>query len=119
MIKPTTTEKIQLIAVLRVLNLTLDDIVDILHLGKSTIVEAEKWLRDEDYQTVTEVLNDAILKATVERELPNLLEGEPKILVKAGFVKQATILVHYGRKIPEANLEEKLIQHQNNLAQAA
>lgn len=119
--KPTDPEKIQLIAVLRVLDLNQDEIASMLHLSKLAVVETEKWLRIEDFEKVWDILDDEVLKLTVVRELPSLKEEEvlDSILVKAPLVSRATILAHYGRKIPEEDLEENLKKHKEDLVVVA
>lgn len=116
---PTDSENIQLVAVLRVLRLSLDAVASILHLGKSTIVETEKWIKTEDLQAVRDILDDKVLKATVQRDLVSLEEVDRNILVRALQVDRATILVHYGREISEEDSEEELKRHKEDLAQAA
>lgn len=117
--QPTRPEKIQLIAVLRVLGISQEEVAEILHVAKPIVVKTERWLRTEDYQIVRNILDDKVLKATIDRELPDLLEGRPKLLIKARHVDQATVLVHYGRKAPEDDLEENLKRHKEDLTKAA
>jgi len=92
-----------------------------LHLGKSAVVETEKWLRTEDFQAVWDILDDNVLKVTIVRELPSLKEEEviDTILVKAPLVDRGAILVHYDRQVSEENLEEKLKRHKEDLARVA
>jgi len=117
--QPTDPEKIQLVAVLRVLGKSQDEVASILHLGKVAVVDIEKWIRTEDSQKVWDILDDEVLKVTVVRDLPSLEEVDPKILVKALQVDRVAILVHYGRKVPEENLEENLKRHKEDLAETA
>ena len=116
---PTDSENIQLVAVLRVLGLSLDAVASILHLGKSTIVETEKWIKTEDLQAVRDILDDKVLKATVQRDLVSLEEVDRNILVRALQIDRATILVHYGREILEEDSEEELKRHKEDLAEVA
>jgi hypothetical protein len=116
--KPTDPEKIQLIAVLHVLGSSLDTVASTLHLGKPTVMETEKWIRTGDYKTVWDIFDDKVIEVTVGRDLPSL-ESDPDILVRAGQVDRAAILLHYGRKVSEEDLEEKLRQHKNDLAECA
>jgi len=113
--QPTDPENIQLIAVLRVVGLSQDDMASVLHLAKVTIVKTEKWLRTVDFEKVWDILDDNVLKATVVRELPSFEEVDNSILVKAPQVDRASILAHYGRKAPEKDSEEDTKRHRDDL----
>ena len=117
--KPATTEIIQLIAVLRVLHLSQDAVSSTLKIRKEIVGKTEAWLREEDIQSVSNILNNEVLKTTIVRELSSYEEVDRNILVKATDVRSSAVLLHYGRRVPEDNLEEKLRQHKNDLAKAA
>jgi hypothetical protein len=96
-------ENIQLIAVMRVLGLSQDDIAIAIHISKTTIVQAEEWLRNEDIGILYEVLNDQALKTTVVRDLAAFEEIEHALLVRAGQITRDAVLMHYGRIQESAN----------------
>lgn len=104
---PAEREKVQLIAVLRVLDWTQDAVASGLHIGKIMVVRTEEWLRKGDLAVVCDTLNDQAVKQTVGRELHLLEEMDNSVLVRAVQVTRDGILLHYGRKVPE-NADAKL-----------
>lgn len=117
--QPAETETIQLIAVLGVLDKSQDTVSSILKIRKETVGKVEKWLRVEDVQTVSSILSDEVLKTTIIRDLPAFEQVSRDIMVRACLVDRAAILLHYKGTVPDENLEEKLRQHQNELAEQA
>jgi len=106
--KPTDDGLIQLIAVLRVLRCSQDEVAGLLHLSKGTVVSTERWLEQEDLNEVRKVLGDEALLSVVARELPILQIDTDKenLLVRAGHVDSDDILRHY-REDWQPRLAEK------------
>jgi hypothetical protein len=95
--KPVAIEKIQIIAVMRVLDCSQDAVRSILGIRSEKVVMTEEWLRNEDIRVVYNVLEDQALKSTVMRELSAFEEIDHTLLVRAGQVTCDAILRHYGR----------------------
>jgi len=102
MLTPTEIEKIVLIAVLRVLNLSQDAVASDIHIAKRTIVETEEWIRKTPLKDLEAIFNDNAIKNTVGRELPPLEELAPDVLIRAGQVTGDEILRHYREDYREA-----------------
>jgi hypothetical protein len=99
MMKPADNEKIQLIAILRLLDCSFDSVASILHVSQTTIKDTESWLQKENLETVCNIIDTRALRATAGRELPFYEELDKAILMKAGHVTQEDILRHYNRNV--------------------
>lgn len=98
--KPADNEQIQLVATLRALNCSQDEVASALHIAKKRVGEIEDWIKAEPLKSVEAIFDDQALKRVVGRELPVLEEVEPKVLVKAGQVTADDILRHYRNDYP-------------------
>lgn len=93
--KPGDNEEIQLVAVLRFLGCSWDNVANALHIAKRRVGDIEDWIKAERLESVEAIFDDQALKRVIGRELPSLEEVEPQLLVRAGQVMADDILRHY------------------------
>jgi len=93
--KPADDEVIQLVAVLRVLGCSHDEVASALHMRKQRAGDIERWIEAESLESVEAIFDDQALKRVVGRELPSYEEVSRQLLVKAGQVTADDILRHY------------------------
>lgn len=117
--KPTDPEKIQLIAVLRVLCKSQDAVASMLKLSKTTVGKTEEWIKTENIQEVWDIFDDVVLQNTIVRELRFLEEVSNDDISMAYQIGRRVIFLHYGRKPLEDNWEKALDDHKNDLAECA
>ncbi len=106
--KPADTEEIVLIAVLRVLNHSQDDVSSILGMSKIKVNETDRWLKEAPIQEVRRCLDDRHIREVVARDLPYREELERVMLAKALQVTVLQILARYRAdwKPADAEIEE-------------
>lgn len=93
--RPASVEQIQLVAVLRILGGSQDEVASELRIGKMKVEAIEYWIKAESLRHVEAIFDDQPLKRVVGRELPSYEEVEPSVLVRAGQVTGDDILRHY------------------------
>jgi DNA-binding XRE family transcriptional regulator len=93
--KPSRIEEIQLVAVLRTLKLSQDEVASAIHVAKASVVAIEKWLREAPLEDVEAVFDTQALQRLISRELPSCEEASRELLVKAPRVTADDILRHY------------------------
>ena len=102
--KPGTNEEIQLVAILRTLKKTHDEVANILKMRKERVGDIEKWLKTAPLDLVERIIDNYRLKSVGENELLKRFEEdeylgerqiEPVDLVRAGHLTADDILQHY------------------------
>jgi hypothetical protein len=96
---PSDIENIVLIAILRVLGLSLDRAASTLHVSKSTIMDVELWISQASPSDLEVVFTDSGIKSLVVRELPVLEEVDNNLQLKAVLVSREDIFRHYRPEI--------------------
>lgn len=93
--RPGDNEEIQLVAILRYLKKTQDEVAGMLKIGKKKVGDIQDWLEKQRLEFVEVVLDEPRLKKVVEEKLSDLPEVHPIDLVRAARVTADDLLRHY------------------------
>jgi len=125
--RPDDIETIQLVAILRALKKTQDDVADILEIRKARIVQIENWLKNAPLDSVAGIFDDYQLKKIINKKLVDNTNLNPYDLVQAGRLTTEDILQHhpkdYSPKTPKESeqinpeIQKALEEHQNEIRQ--
>ena len=83
------------ILLLRAADLTQDQVVDVLRCGKQKVVEAEKWARDTDIDTLRGLVTDKYIRIILDRGFEGIRKGEAEDLALDKITAEE-ILLRYG-----------------------
>jgi len=95
MVKPGDNDEILLVAILRFLKKTQDEVAEILSIGKRKVVAIEDWIRAEPLAVVEGLFIDYRLKKVIEDTLSDIPDIEPRDLVRAARIAADDVLQHY------------------------
>ncbi len=93
--RPGDNKEIRLVAILRCLKKTHDEVADILSIGKPKIGRIEVWLRTEQLELVEGIIEDHDLKKVVEDQLSDMPDIVPRDIARAARVAADEILQYY------------------------
>jgi len=85
-----------MILILRTLGSSQDEVADVVHCAKQTVVEAERWFASCPQGEAFALVDDQGIRRLVGREFPDM-GLTPNQFIKAGQVTGDDILFHYGR----------------------
>ncbi len=84
------------VLILRTLGLSQEGVAGVLHCAKQSVVEVERWFREDPRGEGLELLDDQRIRRLVSRDFPSM-ELLPAILIRAGQITADDLLLHYGR----------------------
>jgi hypothetical protein len=87
--------EIRLVAILRTLKKTQDEVAEWLHMGKERVGRIENWLRMEQLDFVEDLLVQPFLHRTIDNELTEIDELDPADFVKVGRLTTEDILRYF------------------------
>jgi hypothetical protein len=93
--RPGESEEIQLVAILRLLKKTLDEVAEILKIGKGRIVRIEGWLKTAPFESVQGLFVSYRLQKVIDEKLPDLESMLPQDFMRAARLTPDDILEHY------------------------
>lgn len=94
---PGSPDEIRLVAILRSLKETQDEVASILKMGKQRVVDIENWLKTAPLGDVEGLFASHRLKKVVDEKLSNTAGILGIELVQAARLTPEDILEHYGR----------------------
>jgi hypothetical protein len=121
--KLDNNDEIRLIATLRTLKKSQDDIADILKMRKERVVKIEYWLKNEPYESVAGLFFKHLLQKVVDEKLAGNDKILPVEIAQAARLTGEDILEYYGKRPqrkPDSPGNLKLDEaHQTDLIQFA
>ena len=93
--RPGEFEEIQLVAILRTLKKTHDEVRDILRIRKERVGLIEDWLKTAPIDQVEGLFIDYRLQKVIKEDLTDCEDILPRDLVEAAYLKGEDILEHY------------------------
>lgn len=93
--KQAESEEKQLVAILRSLKMTQDEVRVILKMSKGTVGQIENWLRTAPFDQVEALFLDYRLKKVIDDKLPSLEGLLPREMMDAARLRPEDILERY------------------------
>ncbi|MGP8080459.1 MAG: hypothetical protein ACLPVI_08130, partial [Dehalococcoidales bacterium] len=93
--KPGSFEEIQSVALLRTIKKSVEEVAEILHLGKKKILDIENYVKGLDWEDVEVLFSTDRLKQVCTKKLPDLENLNKNDLVLAAYVTTDEILQYF------------------------
>lgn len=93
--KPATNEEIQLVAILRSLKKSQDEVAETLKMRKERVGDIEKWLKTASLDLAEGLFVDYRWQKVIDEKLTSIEGFNPRDLVEAARLKPEAILEHY------------------------
>lgn len=93
--RPGDIEEIQLVAILRTLKKSQDEVAGLLKIRKERVGQIENWLKTEPFDSIEGLFVDYRLKKVIEEQLAEYTDLVPHDLAKAAHVTTDNILQKY------------------------
>lgn len=127
--RPGESEEIQLVAILRTLKKTHDEVRDIIRIRKERVGLIEDWLKTAPIDQVEGLFIDYRLQKVIKEKLTDYEDILPRDLIEAAYLKGEDILEYYRKdqspKPPVSSQQHDLItsklhqKHQNGMIHLA
>ncbi len=124
--RPSDNEEIRLVAILRTLKKTQEEVADLLKIRKGRVVSIDKWLKTVSLELAEGTIDDHYIKQVVENRLLKLFDEDERSerqtqlidLVRAARLTADDILQHY-RGDYRQGINEYLRKHLDSVQQTA